>query len=372
MNEHACKGISVIVAAHGRASLLGRLLASLKVSRDSVPVPTEVLVVDSSPQKEAEVIVAFCLESDASYLRHDLNNVRQKRNAGVTAAVYDVVLFIDSDCEATPELLQEHASPYAAGGEIGGVAGVTEFVGKDSFIWRVISTSTLLDAFSYAKRMEYVPWGPTCNISYRRDLIVRLGTFDASFPFRLGADDVDLGLRVTDAGFKIKGNSRAVTFHARETWDGVSLLLRRVFRWGRMHFHLMVKHPRRVFLDFPTVTVQLLALSLICIAVAFVTGKAVYATLPPLWLMTELFVETVLVGMLLGRLREFGLLVAARLVRQVYETGLFLEALKRHRIFPFYSEISYTPPSLHGRNFRVLQLWACVAAYLTVLLVASK
>lgn len=360
-------GVSVVTPTHGRVGLVGRMLETLIEARAEASVAAEVLIVDSSAGVEAEAIRAACERAGAVYVRHEENNVRRKRNLGVERAQYPVVLFVDSDCEASPGLIDEHARAYAEG--VGGVVGVTRFVGEKSWVWGLIEKTSVLDSFSRAEGAESVPWGPTCNISYRRDVLQSVGLFDTSFPFRLGGDDVDLGLRVTDSGHPIKCNPQAEVFHTRETWSSLPLISRRLFRWGRMHYHLMLKHPQRRIDDFPKTPGLFLLLSLAALLPASAQMRPSLMLLPMTWLVASLALETVMSCWLAGRWRDFGRVAGARVLGLVFETGALLEGLRNLSVAPFYKEIYYAKPSPRspGRSQRVIQLWAGVLSLVALL-----
>lgn len=114
-------GVSVVTPAHGRERLISLLLESLKTARANSSLPSEVLIVDSSAGEEAEAIRRSCEKLNACYIHHPVNNVRQKRNLGIEKARYPIVLFIDSDCRASPDLINEHTAAYCDG--VGGSSG---------------------------------------------------------------------------------------------------------------------------------------------------------------------------------------------------------------------------------------------------------
>lgn len=362
------RGLSVVTPTHGRRDLVAALLESLQVAQAAAGVESEVLIIDSSGGEDAFSIQKACAQFGAQYIPHSVNNVRQKRNLGIRTARFPVVLFVDSDCIASPDLLMEHARSHGPG--VGGVIGVTRFAGKASRIWRVIERTSTLDSFSYAERMETAPWGPTCNISYRKDVLEQVGGFDESFPFRLGGDDVDLGLRVTDAGHPIRCNPKALVEHTRETWSSVTLIGRRLFRWGRMHYHLMNKHPGRLLFDFPK-TVGLFVVLVIALgATATLQKRPVLLLLPFVWLALDLSLEAVLLSrMTRDRLRDAGAFLGARLLGLTFELGTVVEGMRHGSLRPFCQEIHYAPPSPRstGRDRRVVQVWAALLALVILL-----
>jgi glycosyltransferase involved in cell wall biosynthesis len=363
-------GISVVTPTHGRDDLVQNLLQTLYQARiDADTLAAEVLIIDSSHQEQAHTIQAACLRFDARYIHHPNNNVREKRNIGIEQANYPIILFIDSDCRALPRFLLEHARPYAAGAHVGGVIGVTRFVGDDSWIWRVIEKTSLLDAFSYAEHHAHVPWGPTCNISFRKDVIAEVGVFDTRFPFRLGGDDTDLGLRVTAANYQIVCNPNAIVEHTRATWSKPDLIARRSFRWGRMHYHLMQKHPTRVFFDFPTVPGIVIGFLLLLLPVCLLTSRPGLILLPLVWVGLTLVIELLLTNWWLKRdWKELPYLAGARIIGLIFEIGTVFESGLHGSFLPLYKEISYTPPSLQGRNRRIFQLWAAILALLMLVI----
>lgn len=360
--------ICVVIPTHERYDLLITLFESLQAAREHFQRPVEVFIIDSSPQVTAERIEAICAEFNAHYIRHR-NNVREKRNLGIELARAPVILFVDSDCVLTPAVLLEHHQLYSDD-SIAGVVGLTRFVGRSSPIWRVIATTSFLDAFTYAERLEFAPWGPTCNISYRKDVLQALGKFDTNFPFRLGGDDTDLGLRVTAAGYIIKCNSQAIVEHTRETWSGTRLIARRVFRWGRMHFHMMRKHPSRVHANPPTVPGVFLLLVLLFIPLGLVGQSAVWATIPLVWLFLDLILESFLISHKQGKQpMEFFYTLGSRILALIFQVGTVLESIKNSSLIPLYKDVSYTPPSSKGRRRGIAQIWAMMLAFPLAILI---
>ena len=96
-----------------------------------------------------------------------------------------------------------------------------------------------------------------------------MGGFDTSLP-RYGGEDVDLGLRLSDQGFRIITAPGAIAEHAIETWSTWRQNLRRLWSFGLADYHLLVRHPKHGFLDFPTGPMlwiaQLLTLTVLVVA----------------------------------------------------------------------------------------------------------
>ena len=140
------KGISVVIATKGRVKLLGELLESVYVARSNFLGKSEVIIVDDSSERDVIEIDKYCTTYDVRRICFG-PSVAEKRNIGAREAKYDIVLFLDSDCIATPNLLNEHYKLYTDD-HVGGVAGVLEFVGKDTWFWHSVEKSPFVICFS--------------------------------------------------------------------------------------------------------------------------------------------------------------------------------------------------------------------------------
>src|SRR5262245_50587638 len=127
----ATSGISVVIPTRGNPHMVARLLTSLERSAHELPPGTdhEVIVVDDSERANGDAISEACARAGARYARGP-RRVGAKRNLGVSLSRHSVILFIDSDCVATPGLLRVHLEAHAtatapSGRRIGAVAGPT-------------------------------------------------------------------------------------------------------------------------------------------------------------------------------------------------------------------------------------------------------
>lgn len=241
---------SIVIPTSGRTNLVERLLKSLVPERENYPYgKTEVIVVNSGTQKDCETIEKLCEIYDAIFVPGE-QSVRKKRNLGIETAQYEVVLFIDSDVAAEEGLLRYHAEAFlnATEDKIGGVFGLTKFVGKKTWWWKVVEQTTYLDSFSFAERFPYNSWTIGNNVAFYKDVLLEVGMFEVNFPFPLGGDDLDMTYRITKSGYLIKSCPQAVTLHSTETWNHPKALYDRTYRWGSMDYFLSQRHPE-IFVD---------------------------------------------------------------------------------------------------------------------------
>lgn len=365
-------GISVVVPTWSRSRHVEELLASLGAAAERFTGPSEILIVDDSDPEEAADIQRLCERHGARYIRGTAS-VRQKRNLGIEQALHPVVLFVDSDCRATPDLFWQHARIHAEGdGLVAGVAGVTEFVGRESWMWEVIQRTQFLNAFSFARRMEQVPWATCSNTSFRRHVLQELGGFDTGFPFRLGGDDLDLGLRVHDAGYRIRSNPEAEVNHARDTWDSFTAVFRRALRWGQMDVHVFFrKHRDRVAFGMPKLSHVFLLFALAALALAALTASAWPLVLPFVWgTLTLLLQAGATVAIRRAPLQSLPQELAADLLGLAFELGTLFEGIRRRELSVLWKTVRRGPvlPGFEQQEW-ILQGWSMwIAAALVLFL----
>ena len=144
------------------------LLASLKSGRLVLENRSEVIVIDDSPDEEAERIKDICSKYGALY-RFEKGTAGAKRNLGAGLAAFHIILFIYSDCKAPPNLLKQHLRVYLEEPDTIAVVGPTEFHGPRSYIWECVQYTPFPKPFRVADVETQVVWGPSNNLSSRRD-----------------------------------------------------------------------------------------------------------------------------------------------------------------------------------------------------------
>ena len=348
-NEEQKVLFSCVIPTFGRVALIGELLKSLRNAHLEENSPLEIIIVDNSIPNEAQQIQELCRQHDTVYVE-GTSSVREKRNKGVSLAHGDYIFFIDSDCRADVDALVEHYSVLTQPG-YDACIGLTNFVGEDSFLWRVIDHSQFMYAFRFASifkgRMESAPWGPTANMTVKKSAFEKIGGFNTNLPFKLGADDADLGLRLNDNGFKIGMNDHAIVYHCRETWTSLHQIFQRVFRWGRMNYFLFQKlHPERLVVTFPKPLAFWLVFCVFQIALAF------YCT--P-WLLLCLALWPVLYLLFYAIFRKkhgnpedsnVAVTIGGEALNDLFEIGSFLMSVAHGSIKSLYCEPKNNPKDL--------------------------
>jgi cellulose synthase/poly-beta-1,6-N-acetylglucosamine synthase-like glycosyltransferase len=361
------KGLSVIVVTQNRIEYLQHLFISLDRELKTFNNPAEVIVIDNSNSKDSALISEMCKKY--GYKFHFLGgSISEARNYGAKVAKFLIILFIDSDCEVVPGILREHVASYTEE-DIGGVLGLTNFIGKENWVWKAIEKTSFHIAFSFAKRMDYALWGPCTNISFRKEVIEKVGGFRTEYPFDFSGEDVDIGLRINESGYKIQCNPNAIVNHSRETWSNFWKFCKKIFRWGRTDFHILKKHSYLSSIDFPKFTTILLFLFVLSIILKLSGLGWEVAELPIIWLFCVPFIETFLktyrlkFASFLSNYLSFWLIF-------IFELGAVFESLKRGSPSMLYKKILYGKGEMIFEwDGKVIQSWSHILTFVIFLFI---
>lgn len=368
-------GISMVIATKGRVQLLENLVESIDRERSRYSGPTELLIVDDSSEQDAAAIRDMCERYDARYL-FLTPSVSAKRNLGAREAQYPVVLFLDSDCLVTENILSEHARCYAENEKTGAVCGLLEFVGEGGKFWDAVSKSQFVVCFDMAKWGRTVPWGTTANFSIRKDVFEHIGGFDENFPNKPGGEDVDFGLRIGKAGFEIAANPKALVYHDKATWTNVKGMYRRCWFYGNADTYIMDKHPERLIGQMPRRTLLYVFVLALSVLLAFVVTPWCLLGFP-LWLVSDVLGTSLVINRFApyskATLRE-QLVIQSLIITN--EAGFLKSCVTRGRWGFMFRQLAYFENQIKGIAFNSSLLTLCLminaSLLMTFVLVVMK
>jgi glycosyltransferase involved in cell wall biosynthesis len=214
--------ISVVIPTYRRPDALARTVGALEAQ--TVPADEfEVIVVDDPVDDDSSAVAkALAAEHRPLLIRHVHRNARgvsAARNTGWRAAKSPLVMFLGDDILASPHLLEEHLEWHDRRGA--GDVGVLGHVRWASEI-KITPFMCWLES-GYQFDYDSIPgdeasWAHfyTANISLPRALLESVGGFDEErFPFLY--EDLDLGYRLNERGFRLLYNGRATAEHLHPT-----------------------------------------------------------------------------------------------------------------------------------------------------------
>jgi len=232
--------ISVIITTYNRKNELKDCLNSLTCQEYPKNQYEIIIVDDGSNDGTGELIKKL---SKSHYLRYFYQKNKgwsSGRNLGIKQAKGTIVVFIDSDCLASPEWLRTVALSFKkAAKEVGGIGGptVTKFY-KQNIVARV--DQAILNYFiNKFKKGKEVLFLPTCNLSFKKEIFARIGNFDSDFDKEAG-EDSEFCWRIIKNGYKLIYEPRMKVEHwQRNTFS--SFLLQN-FTYGRGMYLMRKKH----------------------------------------------------------------------------------------------------------------------------------
>lgn len=374
VNKNKQFSFSVVIPTRGRLELIKNLLVSLKKASSKGNISIEIIIIDDSPPKEQLRIKELCKNYEAKYI-FGPSNVREKRNIGIANAKEEIIFFVDSDCEVSENVLREHLKMYNSQ-DTGGVLGLTEFKGKETTTWKVVKRTRFLDAFSFAKTLnnyiDSAPWGTCTNLSIKKEVIINVGAFDTNFPFKLGGDDTELGIRINKMGYKIKMNPDAIVFHTRETWNRFPAVLKRVFRWGRMEYYVFYKkHKEKLTLSFPKPTVIFLLFIVYSIFYSVLDNLIIILSLPFIWLFEFLLFNSIL--NLISKQDKLKYIIyelIAQFLQFIFELGTIIESFRNRSLLALYkAHLDDIKQVIILWNRKFIEIWSMTISFISILII---
>ena len=238
--------VSVVICTRDRPDLLSSCLRHL----GALEYPRfEIVVVDNAPSTDAtrEVVRAFQGPPAVRYEREDRPGVANARECGCRTATADIIAFIDDDMVPARGWLTETARGFEAAERVGSVNGTIlpgqletpnqlwfeQFAGwgkgfhDQTFSLQRPTPGDPLFPYTVGR---YAGGG---NFAVTREALVRTGGFDRALgtgTLAWGGEDLDIALKIIEAGFSIHYRPSAYVFHFHpRDWAG---LRRRAFGYG--------------------------------------------------------------------------------------------------------------------------------------------
>ena len=242
--------ISIVIPTFDRPERLRRALEGTLRHHDGVAI--EVVVVDDGSADEEGVAAAVASVASGSLIPVAL--VRQAnqgptaaRNAGATAAVGPVVLFLDDDCVPNPGCIGIHRDVHATAAKLGERLAVLGHAR-----WNPdLPVTPLMHVAMRGAQFDYdgiadpndVPFTRfyTACASVPRDQFLAMGGFDTTLPRYAAGEDTEFAWRWVQGGGRIAYRADAVVLHDHHL--ELRPFLERQRRAGRAAVEVVARHP---------------------------------------------------------------------------------------------------------------------------------
>jgi glycosyltransferase involved in cell wall biosynthesis len=213
--------VSIVIPTYNRCARLGEVLEALArqtVSRSDFEV---VVVSDGSTDRTDDYLRDVDVPYSMVVLRQANAGPASARNAGATRARGRVLLFVDDDVVARPQLVEEHIRAHEKHGDLAVVIGPM-LTPPDCRLPAVVrwEQAMLYKQYEAMRRGVYSPTYRqfyTGNASLHRSLFLVVGGFDERLR---RAEDVELAYRLGQHGACFVFNERAEAYHyAQRSFD---------------------------------------------------------------------------------------------------------------------------------------------------------
>lgn len=202
--------LSFIVLTHCRGGLLQQCLDSIAMQQ-GLPLPCEVIIVDNGgnahfvPPAHPDIQVRFIVPGENLW-------VTGGRNYGIECAQGEVLVFIDDDAYWThPDAVQRLIAHLDAD-ETCGVVAVKSLHPDGTLIVQELPHPDKAYASSLRAPTE-VPYFYGVGMATRADMLRKTGLYPDRF--RVFAEEVDLSLRLIEAGYRIVFDPSITVIHCK-------------------------------------------------------------------------------------------------------------------------------------------------------------
>ncbi len=238
---------SIIIPTYNRGKMLCDTISHLA---ESLPADAEIIVVDQSDDVYSGLMeIMKNHRFRLRYYKIFIKGLPHARNYGLERALGEIVIFCDDDVIPGNGFIENHLRNYHDK-EIGGVGGCVLLTGKNGLInqpstcRRFPASETglkekgdgkshrnvtigrvrrwdahLTDNFDATAR-GYIDHAQGCNMSFRKEAIMKAGKFDERFGGSAHLEETDVCLRVRKTGYRLVFDPEATLVHLKDNKGG--------------------------------------------------------------------------------------------------------------------------------------------------------
>ncbi len=204
--KHYTPSFSVVVCTYNGSATIKDTLEGLKQLR--YPNYEVIVINDGSRDNTAEIVRQY---EQVRLITTSNCGLSSARNTGMYNATGEIIAYIDDDAYPDPHWLHYLAYAYTHSTH-GGMGGPNIIPEEDGLIATCVANAPggpvhVLETDEIAEHI------PGCNLSVRKDVLMKIGGFDPIY--RSAGDDVDVCWRIQEAGYTIGFHPSALVWHHR-------------------------------------------------------------------------------------------------------------------------------------------------------------
>lgn len=257
--------VSVVVPAYNAQGTIRQCLVSL-VEQSFSPDNFEILMVDDGSTDRTEQIIK---EFSLRYIRQTNQGPAAARNRGARQAKGEIILFTDADCIADSDWIKEMVRPFA-NPEVIGVKGA--YKNREGQLIARLAQLEFEERYRLLeKSRERIDMVDTYSGGFRRDIFLKMGGFDISFPVA-NNEDTELSYRLSRQNYKMVFNRKAIVYHLGHPKTFIQYLR---LKFGRGYWRMVVykRFPKKMGKD--SYTPQIMKLQVLLFYLLVLSGFSI-------------------------------------------------------------------------------------------------
>jgi glycosyltransferase involved in cell wall biosynthesis len=231
---------SVLIPTYNRCSFLVQTLTSLQSQSIDHERFEVIVAIDGSTDDTVQALERFKANYPLRWIYQPNQGSAAASNTAAREARHEVLIFLDDDQIASPDLVAVHLEVQQQQGPALVQGFYPLAAGYDRRGASLIYQHWLERSFAPLDRQHPItPEIWSANISLTRDLWAQVRGFDEGFR-DYGNEDTDFGIRVAAIGVPVVFEPRALSYHLHRVSYGAAR--RQAFSGGKSIVHLARKH----------------------------------------------------------------------------------------------------------------------------------
>jgi glycosyltransferase involved in cell wall biosynthesis len=191
--------VSVIIPAHNEEKYLPKCLESLE--KQIFKLPFETIVVDNNSKDKTSIIAK---DYKVKLIFEPRQGVTIAKNAGAKNAISDIFIFLDADCIAPTQYLENIYTFLTDPPKVSAIGGPYVFIDGGPLVYFITKKLKYLYFFLSATKLFFgyqVLTGG--NMVVKREAFQKINGFNENITNIIDPEDVDFSVRLQKKGFKV-------------------------------------------------------------------------------------------------------------------------------------------------------------------------
>ena len=295
--------VSIIIITKNREKLLKRTIKSLK--NQDYDGKYEIIVVDSSGKTTPLEGVKYIYDKNA--------NIPTARNIGIKNSKYDLVSFIDDDCIASRNWLNELVKSIDKNAGVGSAV----FPTKTNKIGKAVSFIGFpgggLSRYHNSKgKLLKIKRISTCGCLFKKNIIQKVGFFNENYVY--GDEDSELSDRIISHGHNLIYSPKSIVYHKPR--EDLKSIFKWFFRRGIAIVYLKNRKDKfkQLFLPFRSALLSRILILVFLVYFLRLYGLLVFSIFLVLYFIRKMFKHK-------GYVKELGVLFLIPIIELTMETA---------------------------------------------------